>query len=91
MEMLHDIGVEHGGLNCPSDLRHVLFHPDKGTCFIVDFADASAGIKCKRTVPILPLDVHLFTAAIGCHEAASVMYLLGMLPDEPVANGKLSV
>ncbi|KAJ6561122.1 hypothetical protein DFH09DRAFT_1279366 [Mycena vulgaris] len=87
-EALHDYGIDHGGLRCGYDFRHVIIgiHAPglnwddllngKAPCYIVDFAEARATHQCTRKVPILPLDAFLRDKEVGCVEITDVLVLL---------------
>lgn len=87
-EALHDSGIDHGGLDGPSDLRHAIidiYAPGlsrddllngKAPCYIVGFSEAQANHQCARKLPILPLDAFLWYEEVGCVEITDVTILL---------------
>ncbi|KAJ7672775.1 hypothetical protein B0H17DRAFT_1083948 [Mycena rosella] len=87
-EALHDFGIDHGGLPSPYDLRHVLIDvhapglsrsdllDGKAPCYIVDFSEARANHECTRKLPILPTDMFLRDAQVGCVEITDALRML---------------
>ncbi|KIY70426.1 hypothetical protein CYLTODRAFT_419781 [Cylindrobasidium torrendii FP15055 ss-10] len=95
MEVLHDQGIIHNGLESIPLLHHVLLDltgfskanpPTKDRlppCSIVDFSKASAKHACARTLPFVKLDVCVFPELFDCDEGWHLLILLYMMPKCP--------
>ncbi|KAJ7627549.1 hypothetical protein DFH06DRAFT_1141711 [Mycena polygramma] len=87
-EALHDSGFQHGDIISRTSLRHVVIDVDapglskvdllngKARCYIVGFSKAQANHRCKRKLPILPINSTLSFEQAGCKEAADVLLFL---------------
>ncbi|KAJ6484355.1 hypothetical protein C8R47DRAFT_552566 [Mycena vitilis] len=87
-EALHDSGFQHGDIISRTSLRHVVIDVDapnlskadllngKARCYIVGFSKAQANHRCKRKLPILPINSTLSFELAGCKEAADVLLFL---------------
>ncbi|KAF7337883.1 hypothetical protein MVEN_02011400 [Mycena venus] len=90
-EALHDFGVDHGGLDSPSEFRHVIIDvyapgltkeavmEGKAPCYMVGFSEARANHRCARRLPIVPLDTCPDREEVGCAEIRTVISFLKFL------------
>ncbi|KAJ7143575.1 hypothetical protein C8R43DRAFT_1237901 [Mycena crocata] len=91
LEILHDYGVNHGGIVHVTDLRHILIDVHapglsnddrlngKAPCYIVDFGNAHTRHACARKLPVLPIDAFPTATEVGCVELGKAARALGFM------------
>ncbi|KAK7038227.1 hypothetical protein R3P38DRAFT_2905110 [Favolaschia claudopus] len=99
-EMLHDYGVDRGGLESKNEFRHVILDIYESSLTKQDLLDGKARVyitgfsearrhRCARRLPALPLDSWLKRDEVGCAEIRTLICLLGfmVLPvvEKPIA------
>ncbi|KAJ7078560.1 hypothetical protein B0H15DRAFT_533538 [Mycena belliarum] len=98
-EALHDYGFEHGSMWSDNPFRHAIINihapgltladrlNGKAPCYIVDFSEARAHHRCKRKIPLLPLDTYIPPATMGCQEIADALLHLGFIQSSKQRTG----